>query len=163
MRNVFYSFHYANDAVRASQVRHMGVITGNEPCSDNNWEAVKRGGDLAIQRWIDKEMVGRTCLVVLVGSQTCGRKWIDYEIKHAWNNNKGVVAVKIHQLKNFSGLQSTEGGNPFAGFNLTNGTSLSRVAKVYNPPYYDSKDVYKYIHDNLPKWIEEAIAIRKAY
>ena len=51
-RRAFYSFHYAPDAWRASTVRNIGAIEGNRPATDNDWEAVKRGGDDAIKRWI---------------------------------------------------------------------------------------------------------------
>lgn len=51
-RRVFYSFHYKPDKWRAAQVRHMGVIEGNVPVSDNDWETITRGGDAAIERWI---------------------------------------------------------------------------------------------------------------
>jgi len=36
-RQVFYSFHYEADAWRAAQVRNMGVVEGNQPASDNEW------------------------------------------------------------------------------------------------------------------------------
>jgi len=69
-RRVFYSFHYKADAWRAAQVRNMGVVEGNEPVSDNDWEQITRGGDATIERWIDKQMEGRSCVVVLIGSWT---------------------------------------------------------------------------------------------
>jgi Thoeris protein ThsB, TIR-like domain len=67
-RACFFSFHFANDAWRASQVRNMGVVDGNKPVSDNDWEKVKKGGDAAIEKWIDDQMSGKSCSVVLVGS-----------------------------------------------------------------------------------------------
>ncbi len=160
-RKVFFSFHYQPDCVRASQVRNIGVVEGNPSATDNDWETVARGGDPAIQRWIDNQLSGRTCTIVLIGKDTAGRKWINYEIEKSWNGNKGVLGIYIHNLKNFSGAQTTMGSNPFSGFNLKNGTvALSSVVKAYNPPFSDSKDVYKYISDNLESWIEEAIRIR---
>ena len=42
-RRVFYSFHYKPDNWRAAQVRNIGAIEGNNPASDNDWEAVKKG------------------------------------------------------------------------------------------------------------------------
>jgi hypothetical protein len=48
-RRVFFSFHYDADKWRASQVRNMGALEGNIPCSDNDWETVKRGGDAGIE------------------------------------------------------------------------------------------------------------------
>src|SRR5690242_10617103 len=98
-RNVFYSFHYEPDNWRASQVRNMGVIDGNEPAKDNDWEQIKRGGDAAIQRWIDAQLNGKSCAIVLIGSGTAKRKWIDYEIGAAWNNGKGLLGIHIHNLK----------------------------------------------------------------
>jgi len=160
-RKVFFSFHYQPDCVRASQVRNIGVVEGNPSATDNDWETVARGGDPAIQRWLDNQLSGRTCTIVLIGKDTAGRKWINYEIEKSWNGNKGVLGIYIHNLKNFSGAQTTMGSNPFSGFNLKNGTvALSSVVKAYNPPFSDSKDVYKYISDNLESWIEEAIRIR---
>jgi hypothetical protein len=35
--------------------------------------------------------------------------------------------------------------------------------KTYEPPYSDSKDVYKYINNYLADWIEEAINIRGGF
>ena len=46
-RKVFYSFHYQADGWRASKVRNIGVVEGNAPATDNKWEEVKRGGDVA--------------------------------------------------------------------------------------------------------------------
>ena len=79
-RRVFYSFHYKPDVHRAAQVRNIGMVEGNRPASDNDWESIKRGGDVAIKRWIDNQLIGRTCTIVLVGLETANRKWINYEI-----------------------------------------------------------------------------------
>ena len=58
-RRVFFSFYYAGDGWRASQVRNMGALEGNAPCSDNDWEAVKKGGNNAIEKWIADQLVGK--------------------------------------------------------------------------------------------------------
>lgn len=164
-RKVFYSFEYDADNWRAAQVRSMGLIEGNEPCSDNDWEAVKKGGDPAIEKWIAKQLEGRTCAVLLVGSGTAGRKWITHEIKEAWNGGKGVVGIHIHNLKNQQQLQSLKGANPFDALHFVQNPSkyLSSVARLYDPPYWQSTDVYAYIKDNLATWIEEAIQINSTF
>lgn len=160
-RKVFYSFHYLPDNWRVSQVRNIGAIEDNKPAKDNDWETVTKGGDKAIEKWIDAQMTGRSCVVVLIGSATANRKWINYEIKKAWDSGKGLLGVHIHGLKNSDGKNSTKGVNPFDGFTLKNGTkNLSSVVKTYDPPGSDSTAVYKHIKDNLEKWIEEAITIR---
>jgi hypothetical protein len=161
-RRVFHSFHYQRDAYRVQQVRNMGVIEGQRLLSSNDWEAVKRGGDAAIRRWIDEQMAGRSSVVVLIGSQTAGRKWVNYEITNGWNRDKSIVGVHIHKLKDGWGNQSSKGANPFAVFKL-NGTSLSSVVKTYDAPYTTSTYVYDYIKENLEEWVEEALRIRSTY
>lgn len=161
-RKVFFSFHFDNDAWRASQVRNMGILEGNEPVTSNDWEAVKRGGDAAIERWIANQMKGRTCAVVLVGAETASRPWVKYEIKKAWNDGLGVVGIRIHGLKNRLGNTSIAGANPFDGFNL-NGTPLSQIVKLYSPTGGDSQAVYADTNKKLDGLVEEAIKIRAKY
>lgn len=158
-RNVFYSFHFDNDAWRASQVRNMGVLAGNEPVSANDWEEVKRGGDPAIERWIAAQMKGRTCAVVLVGAETSSRPWVRYEIIKAWNDGLGVVGVRIHGLKNALSLTSMPGTNPFGGINVK-GTPMSQIVALHDPVGVDSKALYDKIHSSLDAWVESAIKIR---
>lgn len=88
-RKCFYSFHYKPDNWRAATVRSIGAIEGNEPAKDNDWESIASGPnqDQKIQAWIAEQMKGRSCTVVLVGSNTANRKWINYEIVKSWDNN----------------------------------------------------------------------------
>ena len=69
-RKTFFSFHFDADSWRAATVRAIGVLEANEPVSDNDWEAIKKGGDEAIKRWINSQLSGRTCTIVLVGAST---------------------------------------------------------------------------------------------
>lgn len=161
-RKVFFSFHYKPDNWRASQVRNIGAIEGNAPVSDNDWESVTRGGDKAIENWINNQLWNRSCTVVLVGSNTAGRKWINYEIKKSWETGKGLVGIHIHNLKDRDGNQSFIGGNPFDGFSVNN-KPLSSIVRLYNPPYLASTNVYAHIKNNIEDWVEEAIGIRNEY
>lgn len=163
-RQIFYSFHYDKDVFRVQQIRHIGALEGNEPVSTNDWETVKRGGDKAIEKWIDDNMNYRSCVVVLVGEKTAERPWVDYEIRKAWKDGKGIVGIFIDDLRDprFSNTpplygKSYKGTNPFDNISFSDGTKLSSVVKCYTPP---SRDTYKYIADNLEDWIEEAIAAR---
>ncbi|MFP7753460.1 TIR domain-containing protein [Thermodesulfobacteriota bacterium B35] len=161
-RRAFYSFHYKPDNWRASQVRNMGVIEGNKPATDNDWETIKRGGDTAIKRWINGQLQGKSVAIVLIGENTAGRKWIKYEIEKAWNDGKGLLGIYIHNLKDKDGKQSSKGRNPFDDFNI-NGVSLAKIVKAYDPPYSTSTNVYSHIKENLSDWIEKAIEIRGNY
>lgn len=163
-RQTFFSFHFANDHWRAGQVRNAGVVEGNAPVSDNKWEEIKRGGDAAIRTWIDGQLAGRSCVIVLIGSETAGRRWIKYEIEKGWNDGKGVVGVHIHGLKNSKGLTATIGRNPFDDFTMKRDNSkLSSIVKTYNPAGSTSTAIYDSIKVNLATWVEEAISIREQY
>jgi hypothetical protein len=163
-RKVFYSFHFKEDAQRVSQIKQIGAIEGQPLLSSNQWEEVKKGGDKAIEEWIAAEIKGKSCLVVLIGTSTAGRRWVDHEITKAWNGGKGVLGVHIHNLKNLAGQQSRKGSNPFTGHTIEgSGASLSTIVKAYDPPSVDSKAVYDHIKDKLESWVEEAIEIRKNF
>jgi len=162
-RRAFYSFHYAPDNWRAGQVRNMGVIDGDKPASDNDWETVTKGGDAAIQRWIDNQLDGKSVAIVLIGANTAGRKWINYEIKKAWSDKKGLLGIHVHNIKDVNSAQATKGGNPFLWVPVSGGGNLSSIVKTYDPPYTTSTDVYNYIKTNLSGWIETAVSNRNNY
>ncbi len=161
-RRAFYSFHYKPDNWRASQVRNIGSVEGNKPATDNDWESIKKGGDSAIKRWINDQMFGKSCVIVLIGSETAGRKWINYEIEKAWNDGKGLLGIYIHRLKDRYENTGVIGSNPFDEFNFS-GKKLSAIVRAYNPAGATSKDVYETISSNLADWLDEAVRIRDAY
>ncbi len=155
-RQIFFSFHFDNYVMRVQQIRNIGALEDNKPVSVNDWETVKKGGDTAIEKWINDNMSYRSCVVVLVGESTSDRKWVKHEIKKAWNDGKGVVGIYIHNLKCPRNGKSNKGANPFDQFTIGE-EKLSSKVKCYNP---DSTDAYNVIKDNIEDWIEEAIAIR---
>lgn len=162
-RKCFYSFHFKPDCWRAGTVRSIGVIEGNAPASDNDWEAITTGADkdTKIERWIAGQMAGKTCTIVLIGAQTANRKWINHEIVKSWDAGMGVVGIRIHGLKNNHGLISTFGDNPFDY--ITHGPTKSRlssIVKCYNPSGATSQDCYDWICKHLANAVEEAILIR---
>lgn len=162
-RRCFYSFHYERDAARAAQVRNVGVIEGNRPASDNDWHAIASGGEAAIRRWIASQLDGRSCTVVLVGTHTANRPWINHEIVESWNRGMGVVGIRIHGLKNLDELVSNAGGNPFDFISQgPSGKKLSMLARCYDPAGTTSKERYAWIAQYLSAAVEEAIEIRKA-
>ena len=159
-RRVFFSFHFKPDSWRAAQVRNMGIVEGDEPVSDNDWESIKKSGDDAIKEWIEDQMKGKSCVVVLIGEKTSTRRWVKYEAKRGWELGKGVVGIYVHGLKDQNGQQSTKGSNPFDSVTI-NGKKMSNLVKSYDPPYSLSTNVYNYIKNHIADWVEEAIDIRK--
>ena len=161
-RKVFFSFHFDGDHWRTQMVRNMGSLEGQKLATANRWEELRQTSDKAVHDWIDEHLQGKSCLVVLTGSGTAGRKYINYEIKKAWEDGRGVVGVHVNKLKDSSGLQSARGANPFA--NITaNGINLSNVAKLHIPTGTTSQETYSSISQNIGTWIEDAIALRKSY
>ncbi len=158
-RKVFFSFQFAKDHWRAGQVRNIGAIEGNSEVSDNRWAEIKAQGDNEVKKWINDNMVGRSCLIVLIGNGTAGRKWINYEIEKAWSDKRGVVGIYIHNLKNSTSEQDDKGSNPF-DYVYHNGKKLSTIVKTFNSIYSTSTYVYDDIKNNIVDLIEEAIRIR---
>jgi hypothetical protein len=160
-RRVFYSFHYDSDCWRTQQVRNIGMIEGSKPVSANEWEQVKKGGDSAIEKWITDQLSGRSCTVVLVGSETANRRWVRHEIVESWNSKKGVVGIRIHNLKDSDGTQSPSGPNPFDRIMLGSGDKkLSTLVNLYTFSSSDSTAIYSSIKNNIADWIDEGIRIR---
>ncbi|WAM22797.1 MAG: TIR domain-containing protein, partial (plasmid) [Candidatus Methanoperedens sp.] len=106
-RKVFFSFHYKKDNWRAGQVRNSWVTKPDRDSAgfwdSAEWENVKRQGDVAVKRWIDRQLEGTSVTVVLIGSQTASRKWIRYEIQKSYEKGNGIVGIRIHQNKDQNG------------------------------------------------------------
>ena len=166
-RRVFYSFFYAEDSWRAATIRNTGVVEGNRPATDNKWEEVKSGGDAAIRKWITGQMKHRSCTLVLVGANTAGRRWIDYEIKKSWGDGMGLAGIHIHGLRDQERHVSRKGRNPFGHFTVADPTGyerrLSSVVKCYDPPGTSSRQRYNWIREHLADIAEEALRIRNGY
>jgi hypothetical protein len=158
-RYVFHSFHYENDCTRTQQVRHMGFIEGNRVVNHNEWESLKRAGTAAVSKWIDDEMKGKSCVVVLIGSATATRPWVIHEIQRAWSLKKGVLGIHIHNLKDLQGRQSTKGANPFLYAFSQGGDQIP----IHDPVGTDSRVVYAEIAGHMESWIEYAVAYRKRF
>lgn len=162
-RRCFFSFHYRPDNWRASTVRNIGAIEGNRPATDNDWESITGGGETSIKNWIADQMKGRSCTVVLAGTNTANRKWINYEIVKSWDDGMGVVGIRIHGLKNSAGEVSHAGGNPFDYIKHgATGKKLSTIVKCYDPAGSNSQERYDWIKKHLANAVDEAIKIRRA-
>ena len=141
-RKAFFSFHFGNDSWRYHQVvnsqRFMptNVIRANvvRPfLAPQDWEGLKRTSDAAVERWIDGQMSGTSVTVVLIGSETSTRRWIDYEIKKTWSDGKGLLGIRIHGLKDRSGNTAVRGDNPFANFTFRDEYGMLRSLDDFVP------------------------------
>lgn len=156
MKHAFLSFHYKDDNWRIQQIKNIGSIDGQTLLSYNEWEEVKRGGDDAIKRWINSQMDGKSCTVVLIGSNTANRRWINYEIRRTWDNHKPLVGLYIHKLKDVSGTQSAKGENPFKFISLKNGKTLDQIVPCFDPVGATSTEAYDWIKNNIESIVDQA-------
>lgn len=150
---IFYSFHFSRDVMRVQLIRNIGSIVGNPPVSPNAWETIKRSGDDAVKKWIDDNMKYKQCVVVLIGEETSERKWVDYEIRKAWNEKKPMIGIYIHNIKCARTGISRKGENPFSKIKLNNGKYVSDYIKCHDPSAYAA---YRDISDNIDSWINNA-------
>ena len=103
-------------------------------------------------------MVGKSCVVVLIGKATASSTWVKYEIEKGWNDGKGVFGIYIHNINCPRNGRCTKGANPFDSFTLSDGRKLSSVVRCYDPK---SNDAYNEIARKIDSWVETAIADRE--
>jgi len=148
-RRTFFSFHYANDIWRASQVRNSNIVKTEVPAESRAgfvdaslWEETKKEGETAIRRMIDDALKNTSVTCVLIGQSTSTRPWVRYEIKQSFDRGSGLLGVYVHKLKDQSGSSSSKGVDPFV------------AAGISNVPTYDWVDGNGYL--NLAKWVGAA-------
>lgn len=105
----------------------------------------------------------RSCTVVLVGTNTADRKWINYEIIKSWNDRMGLAGIHVHGLQDRNGNVSHKGRNPFDFVSYgSHRQALSSIVRCHDPPGRDSKERYAWIAKHLANAVEKAIAIRNS-
>ena len=145
-RKVFFSFHYEADVWRAGPVRNSWVTKPDREeagfWDSASWEEAKKKGKEAVERWIDRQMEGTSVTVVLIGSETANRPYVQYEINKSWEKKNGLIGVYIHNLKDRNGFTSSKGEDPFKKLE------------------YTGIQTYDWINDNgyekLGDWVEAA-------
>ena len=167
MRHVFFSFHF-DDVWRVNEVRNMGVVLGAHSVGFRDkahFEQVKRKGDAAVKKWIDKQMHGTSVTVVLVGTETHQRIYVQYEIEQTLKHKKGLLAIHINGLKNQKGKTKRIGTNPLARYKPSdygyNSGWFSDKFDCYDPSEYEFlfyESPHEVIRDNISDWVEEAFS-----
>lgn len=151
-RKVFFSFHYANDIWRVSQIRKSWTIRPQgdaQPFLDKaEWEKVKK--NRGIQSWIDEQLKGCGVTCILFGEETANRPWVKYELEQSHLNKKGLFGISLEGMLDSSNRQARRGKNPFENFTIIE--SGQRLSEIY--------PIYRWIADdgraNIPEWVEKA-------
>ena len=154
-RQTFFSFRYKKDNWRASIVRNSWVTQDRKASGffdSAEWEEVKKKSDSAIEKWIDGQLKGTTVTVILIGSDTAGKKWINYEIKASHKKGNGLLGIFIHQIKNKDKKTTSKGKNPFDDWYVTKNGNKVYFSSMYKTYDWNNDDGYS----NMGDWIEEA-------
>jgi len=150
-RRVFFSFHYERDIWRANQVRNSWVTKPDREAAGfwdaADWEKVKKQGDEATERWINKNLDGTSVTAVLIGAETSGRKWVKYEIRKSHERGNGLLGIYIHNMEDMNGKTDKKGSNHFGKIDEEH-----YFFQLY--PTYDwvNNDGY----NNFADWVEKA-------
>ena len=161
-RRIFFSFHFANDFWRSQQVRNVYALEGQRFVTPNAWEKTKRKGDAVVMNWISHKDSGKSCVIVLLESDTPNRKLVLHKCSIGWNNRKGALGIRIHTLLNMDEKSSTASPNAYEEVPFKD--SMKAISNILPPKILlgtNSKAANANISNNMIAWIEEAITPRE--
>ena len=127
-RRTFFSFHYRPDVTRAYVVRNSWVtraVHGDREGAGffdgSVFEANQREDPESLKRFLREGLGNTSVTCVLVGAETCLRRWVRYEILRSFITGNGLLAVRVHGIESLHTAASAEGVNPFdcLAFNVT--------------------------------------------
>ena len=99
------------------------------------------------------QMLHKSSIVVLIGSQTSSRPWVLYEIGKPWDDKRSLVGVKINGLADKNKRTDSAGCNPFAKVLLHGGGTVADHVPVYTSFGRSSQQVHASINANLTSWV----------
>ena len=155
-RRVFFSFHYENDINRSMTVRNSWVTQGKEAAGfidKAGFEQVKRQGETAVHKWIYEQLEGTSVTVVLIGSDTLNRPFVQYEICKSLQKGNAVIGVYINNIKDMRTQKYSTRCNSHTIIGYYDDKSPAYFDDICDGIYdYTFQDGYK----NLGTWIEKA-------
>jgi len=121
-RHTFFSFHYNNDVLRAHVVRNAWVTQDRVDAGffdKSAFEKAKNENPDSLKRFLTSKLDGTSVTCVCVGAQTFARPWVRYEIVRSVQLGKGLLGVRLDQVKcahdvkqGLTGYEKS-GANPF--------------------------------------------------
>ena len=135
-RRVFFSFHYKH-VWKVNQIRSMTNIISTAAAGFQDaslWEEAKKKGDKDIKKLIDDGLYNTSVTVVCITYGAISRKYINYEIDQSIKRGNGLVAIRIHHLKDQNGQTGEPGAIPsqikangFKAYKYLNKEALARI------------------------------------
>jgi len=114
--HTFFSFHYSYDFDRINVIieRWLAFLnTSTTPfIAQDQIAAMMEEGLPAIHGWVDEEIAKADAVVVLIGGNTFGRYFIEYEIQQALLQQKPIYGIYIHQVADQTGRIDTKSKSP---------------------------------------------------
>lgn len=162
-RKVFFSFEHDKDCARATQIRKMDKFHEESVFPDEEWKEVVKKTDDEVKSWIDERLKNCECLLVLIGHTTHEDKWVNYEIKKAYDLKKGIFGVYIHGFKDADGNQCEKGKNLFKDIHNGNNVALSDFIPCYDTDYLTAPYIAEYFEQHMESFIAHAMNNIKNY
>lgn len=159
-KKVFFSFHYGNDINRANTVRNSWVFRGTLDAGfvdKAEFEKIKRQGDSAVKRWIERQLSGTSTTVVLIGKETLNRPYVQYEIEQSYKKGNAIIGVNIGGIKDMETNLTCVSQSPIKIIGKNDRDEYLWFNKIASDIYdYKKNDGY----NNLGRWIKQAKSIR---
>lgn len=150
-RNVFPSYDW-DDVCYVNQIINMPNIVGRENIGFAKAvpnEEVKQS-DAAVQRWIEQNMEGCSCLILFIGEKTYLSKWVLYEINLARERRMGRFCIELAGMK-FAEKVAQLGPDPYEYHGLYDHTPGLKGYLIRKYRWVDYKGPEK-----IKDWIEDA-------
>jgi hypothetical protein len=127
-------------------VRNSGAVEGVSAAGFHDaslWEETKRKGNYAVRKLVDIGLEATSVTVVLIGAETANRKYVSYEVEQSVARGKGILGIRINNIKNQDGRIDPPGPVPAAL------TSFGAA-------------IYTWEYGKLGEWVEKAYKSAKA-
>lgn len=127
-RHTFFSFHYNNDVMRAQVVKNAWVTQDRVDSGffdKSAFERAKIESSDNLKRFLTGKLDGTSVTCVCVGAQTFARPWVRYEIVRSVQLGKGLLGIRLDNVKCAQNVRKggtgyeKSGGNPFGHLGLT--------------------------------------------
>ena len=134
-RRVYFSFDY-RDLFKVNQIRAVPNIVSVAPAgfsSASVWEEAKEKGGRVVKSIIDTALDDTSVTVVCVAAGVAEDEHINYAIEQSLARKNGLVAVRIHELRDEDGKMGEPGivpeqieANGFKSYKYVNGERLAK-------------------------------------
>lgn len=117
VRRTFFSFHYEPDNQRAQVVKQSWLTKQDREDAgffdSSAFETKKRTSEDTLKAFLTDQLKGTSVTCVLVGSQTSLRPWVRYELVRSFHRGNGLLAIRVHGIRDWNSQFATAGSNPF--------------------------------------------------